>query len=331
MKEEELRSILYSIDPDMDISRSGDAHLAIPCLMAESRHRGGVDRRPSMTISHDTGASFAWCWSCGYKKPFSDMLFELGRHRSGLAKAGLAVQQLEAGTIRIPHLTDKPETDAPVPTYTDLLKEVYPNPWPSKAVQFLTSKGVSLRTAKAFGCSFLPKGADLLLPSGEEFVARFDLILFPVVTKINNTLECVGCLGRYIDEAYKGSKYFFPMPVKSTNYFFGEQMLSMKEDLPMFIVEGPLDMMHLTELGFRSLGNMGLGVSEKKVAKLLAANPKYVILLLDPDAAGVQGQQKYIKALSLSNIQAISRKTSVDPKYLDKTTLENLYLGKQLA
>jgi len=330
MKEENLRSILYAIDPNMDISRSGDTHLAVRCLMAAKRHRDGIDRRPSMTISHGDGTSFAWCWSCGYKKPLSDTLFELGRHHGGMARLGLEVQQAEAGTIRVPQLGQRPETASPVVTYTDILKELYSNPWPSTVAQFMASKGVSIRTAKAFGCAFMPKGSEILLPSGDEFVAKYDLILFPVVTKLNGELECVGCLGRYVDSTYKGTKYFFPMPVKSTNYFFGEQMLNMREKLPIFIVEGPLDMMHLAELGFRSLGNMGLGVSDKKVAKLLASNPKYVILLLDPDAAGIQGQQKYLNTLNKANIQAISRKTTVDPKYLDKTTLENLYIGKQL-
>ena len=106
-------------------------------------------------------------------------------------------------------------------------------------------------------------------------------------------------------------------------------MLYLRKDQPIFIVEGPLDAMHVVQEGYRSLALMGLGLQEKKVLKLQAANARYVILLLDPDQPAANAAEVIKKTLNRYGIQHIVRTPEVDPKYLSKLDLHNLLLENQ--
>jgi len=329
MREENLRSILDRLPNVERVGRSGDGFLSTTCLLAETRHPSGTDKRPSMTISISDGLSFARCWSCGYKRPFVDLLFELNMTIGGIADLAIEAQQIEQNRPFKTIVVNKNEEINSYQNYTDVLNELYQNPWPEKAVQLLNQKGVTLEIARKFGCSFVPKGAEVVLPDGEGLTIQDDLILFPIITKGNDgKAVCVGAQGRYVDQSKTRSKYFAPLPFKSSHFFFGEQVFGIRHKQPIILTEGPLDAMHLVQEGYRGVALLGLSLQEKKASKLLHANPGYVIILLDPDGPGQQAVSTIKSNLLKQNIQTIVRKPSKDPKYLTKAEISALLLER---
>lgn len=327
MNEDHLRSILDRLPMVDRVGRSGDGFLSTPCLLAETRHLSGKDSRPSMTISISDSLSFVRCWSCGYKRPFVDMLFELNMIYGGLADLAIEAQQVEQNRPFKLVANTKNEEINSYQNYTEVLNELYQNPWSEKAVELLNQKGVTLDIARKYGCCFAPKGTDIALPDGTEMIVQDDLIVFPIMTSSpDNSLICVGAQGRYVERSKTRSKYFAPLPFKSSKFFFGEQALSIRRSQPIILTEGPLDAMHVVQEGYRALALMGLSLQDKKASKLLLANPKYVILLLDPDGPGQQAVGVIKNTLLKHNIQTIVRRPDKDPKYLTKQDLSSLLL-----
>jgi DNA primase len=330
MQEEALRSILSQL-PDVEkVGSSGSGFLAIPCAVAALRHKSGTDSHPSMTVSISDGLSFVHCWSCGYKKPLVNMLLELNTELGGYAALALEAQRIENARDIRPINMIKSETNIPVTDYTSIISELYLNPWSEKAIEFLNAKGVDVKTATAFKCAYAPEGTTIDMPDGSELRTRDDLIIFPVFSKMpDGSFKCVGAQARSVDSEKKGPKYFALLPFKGIGFFFAEQMMDLRKDQPIFIVEGPLDAMHVVQEGYRSLALMGLGLQEKKVLKLQAANARYVILLLDPDQPAKNAAEVIKKTLTRYGIQHIVRTPEVDPKYLSKLDLQHFLLEKQ--
>lgn len=329
MQEDSIRSILDRLPMVEKVGRSGNAFLAVPCLMAATRHPSGKDGHPSMTISISDGLSFVCCWSCGYKKPFVDTLFELNMIHGGLAELALEAQQIEQNRPFRLITSTKNEQIKSVVDYTEVLNELYLNSWSEKAIAFLNQKGVELKTAQMFDCAFVPAGQTIILPDGDEKDVHYDLILFPIMSKApDGTFICVGAQGRYLDAPPTSPKYFAPFPFSSGDFFFGEQALDIRQRQPVILVEGPLDVMHVIQEGYRAVGNLGLSLQDKKAQKLLAVNPKYVMILLDPDDRGQSAVKTVERVLSKHGIQTIVRKTDKDPKYLTKSQINHLFFGK---
>ncbi len=329
MNEEQLKFFLDRLPSVDTISRSGENHFTIPCIFAKYRHPSGEDRRPSMTVSISPSRSFVWCWSCGYKKPLVEAMFELNSKEGGLAALAMEVQQAENNRSPVVLTGSKKDSDIDVVTdYTQPLIELYQNSWSEKAVEFLLSKGVELKTAKSFNCAFAPKGYEILLPTGDEVVVKDDLIIFPILTRVDDKLTCVGAQCRYVDPTVSKSKYFTIFPNKSKHRFFGEQIFTFRQKHPIFLTEGALDAMHVTQEGFRAVGNMGLGMTDKKAMKLLMANPPYVVILLDPDFQGQQAVANVANILKKHNVPYITRKPTKDPKYLSQHELKTFIFGE---
>lgn len=323
MQEEQLRNILDAIPNIGKVTRSGDWHVSISCMLAETNHPKMKDNHPSMTISFGPELSFVTCWSCGYRNTLVNLLFELNARYGGLAAIALNAQKIE---LERPLQTLSLEPKAlEIPTqrtYTTALNALYKNTWSAEATAFLESKGVSLEIARKFGCAFVPEGMHVEIPYSEKAVtARYDLIVLPVMTKINNKYECIGAQARYITLQKTHAKYFALFPFEATNYLFGEQLLEVKKTQPILITEGPFDTMHLVGLGLRSVAIMGKSLRGKKIEKIQAVNPNLVILLLDPDSPGQRSAEIILKTLTDQKLTTISRKLSADPKYLSKSEL----------
>ena len=331
MQEHDLRTLLEQIQGVGRISNSGANHLSVTCLMAPLRHPKGKDGRPSMTISHGNDDSFVTCFSCGYKKPFTTMLFELNTTVGGYAALAIKAQGIEQNKS-IKKIDDGPRGPKLYRTkidYTDLIKKFrLTADAPEIVTKFLSEKGIRLVTAAKFGCGYIPAGTELSLPNQKDpKKVTFDLLVLPVFTKIEDSYKCVGAQGRFLSAPTGFSKYYAVMPFESTGYLFGEQMLQARKDQPLILVEGPLDALHVIQEGFRSVALMGLFMSENKVLKLVESGITHVIIMLDPDSEGQRAVTRIQATLSKYGIGSKNVIPIKDPKNLSHQELQQLTKG----
>lgn len=330
MQEHQLRELLERIDGVGRISNSGANHLGITCLVAPLRHPNGKDSRPSMTISHGNDDSFVTCFSCGYKKPFVSMLFELNGAMGGFAALALDAQRIEQNkALKKIEVGPAPKLYRARLDYTQILKQYrLTENAPEIVTNFLAKKGIRLLTAIKFGCGFMPKGTELILPNHKEpkFVPHNVLVL-PVFSKIQDKYMCVGAQGRYIDPPEHFSKYYAVMPFEGSGYLFGEQMLNSRKDQDLILVEGPLDALHIVQEGFRAAALMGLFLSENKTLKILESGSRRVILMLDPDPEGQRAVSRIQATLTKYGIESKNVIPDCDPKNLTNQQLTKLTKG----
>jgi DNA primase len=283
-----------------------------------------------MTISHGNDDSFVTCFSCGYKKPFVNMLFELNTAVGGFAALALQAQQLEQNkTLKKIETKPGPKLYRNRIDYSQLVKQYkLTESADERIANFLSKKGIRLLTAIKFGCGFIPKGTELILPNQKDIKrVPHDVLVLPVFTKINDRYVCVGAQGRYIDPPDGFSKYYAVMPFEGSGYLFGEQMLDTRKDQTLILVEGPLDALHIAQEGFRAAALMGLFLSENKALRLLESGIQQVILMLDPDPEGQRAVSRIQTALSKYGIESKNVIPDCDPKNLTTQQLTKLTKG----
>jgi len=330
MQEHDLRSLLEQIDGIGRISNSGANHVSLTCLVAPIKHINGKDSRPSMTISHGNDDSFVTCFSCGYKKPFVAMLFELNAAIGGYAALAVQAQQLEQNkAIKKIEPRTGPKLYRSRINYSQVLKQYrLTENTDERVANFLAKKGIRLLTAIKFGCGFIPKGTELILPNQKEIKrVPHDVLVLPIFTKVDGKYVCVGAQGRYIDPPEGFSKYYAVMPFEGSGYLFGEQMLGARKEQTLILVEGPLDALHIAQEGFRAAALMGLFLSENKAMRLLESGIQRVILMLDPDPEGQRAVPRIQAALKKYGIESKNVIPDCDPKNLTTQQLTNLTKG----
>lgn len=305
--------------------------ITVPCLLAPIRHSGGKDRRPSMSISVGEEPSFAYCHGCGYSHTLEKALIDLFTNNvyPSVGLLALEAQRLEnqASSGRfLEWVGGSKKRDAIKETdYSEELYEISGQPWPSHAVDFLESKGVSLKTAKRFKCEFLAKGFEhesFVSKDDEMEPIRQDCILLPILAYRDSRLRCVGAQARPIGESLL--KYFSLWRFSSSYYMFGQHLAKYFSERPLALVEGAFDAMHLVQEGLPAVSLNGLSMKKTRIELLRSFNASSILLLLDPDRAGQQAQERMGRQLEKQGVSALSAVCPKDPKYLNKKQLQEL-------
>jgi len=320
MNEDQIYSVVEQI-PDVGlITRSGDWHLAFKCFMG-SRHSKGYDSSPSMTVSFDTPAPWVECFSCGYKRPLEQALFDLASEGRLPATVPLEYRQMKLDSpIVIPKSTGPTLTDYSIP-----LKDLLANEYAPEMVSFLRIKGISEKVVRAFRMAYVPPGhSDEWMGEdreGNPRVSRTPGILLPIFSYIDSTWQCVGGQLRYLEGNFR---YFALYKFNASRRLFGEQVLSKSKGQDVFLVEGPFDAAHICSEGMRAVGLLGTSLNKHKALLLASAEPKMVHILLDPDKAGTIGSQKAEVILREYGIPYTPHQAYKDPKQYTKAELQQL-------
>lgn len=85
-------------------------------------------------------------------------------------------------------------------------------------------------------------------------------------------------------------KYLYSKGFRKSKTLFGLNQL--KDNKLIYLVEGALDSMWLTQHGYNSLAILGASVSNTQIELLNHLNPDEIVLCLDNDDAGKQGIKK---------------------------------------
>ncbi len=217
-----------------------------------------------------------------------------------------------------------------------------------KALDYLTSRGVDIDTIKLFGLGYAPEGWDnflklatskkateeLIIESGlavksaekAKLYDRFrNRIMFPVFDVQGRV---VGFGGRVLDDSLP--KYINSPDTKifkKSNLLYGLHIAKkyITQSNSLIIVEGYMDVIGLFQAGVRNcVATLGTALGEGHIT-LLSRYTKTVILLFDPDQAGVLAT---LRAVKLFLPTTISVRVAQLPKGLDPDEFVRLY-GKE--
>lgn len=112
-----------------------------------------------------------------------------------------------------------------------------------------------------------------------------------------------------------------------SHFFYGYDSIPSK-GMPIFLVEGIFDCIHLTSFNLLSLALMGSHISEIQIGKLLKLRPSRVIIMLDGDDAGRKGtdsiSDRLGKRMDPMRIHRVWLPDGKDPDDLTKEELEVL-------
>lgn len=310
---ETLRSHAVLTGP---IRKSGDHYASISCVFAQWRHEKGRDSTPSMTISFGEGEqSHAHCFSCGYDGCLADMVAEV--HALYPGRIGhLIVPVVEAEYTSLPpfpSMTKISKTKNDVRIYDSELASVS-KPLPPEAMAFLASKGCPADYANKLRLRWVDTA--MAEKADGDFYELRRAILFPVFSPINGKVVCVGAQAREINQSPTMPKYVMAFRFHSSKFFYGDHLLGKLAGRAVYLLEGPLDAIHLLSIGSWALGLFGIALQKEKVEKLKQAAPAMVYVLLDPDKAGSDNSGRVLNALSYAGIPAKKLVSPKDPRTL---------------
>jgi hypothetical protein len=291
--------------------------------MARWRHLKGYDNKPSMTISHGDGPSFVTCWSCGYKKPLTDALFELSTLRGGDIAAAVVDVQARESAPYIRTLTRVDSSTVYPDNYDGTLAKLQELPWTSSAINFLESRGVTLDTAIRAGGACIPAGSEIEIDERDDpLIVYSDTIVCPVMSMRSGTWHCVGAQARPVKQG--GIKYYAILPFPAEKHLFGEAILSRVRGKVLALVEGNFDVWHLLQEKLPTVGLMGTSLSLAKLRLIYNSAPAAILLMLDPDKPGQDASKNAEKLLKNQNLHVIPLKLERDPKFYQKSQLNLL-------
>ena len=314
---ETLRSHAVLTGP---IRKSGERYASISCVFAPWRHEKGKDATPSMTISFGEGeASRAHCFSCGYDGCLADMVAEV--HALYPGRIGhLIVPVVEAEYMSLPPFPTMASSKSKdsIRIYDSDLASVG-KPLPPEAFDFLASKGCPASYAEKMRLRWI----DTMMAekADGDFYELRRAILFPVFATINGKVVCVGAQAREINQSPTMPKYVMAFRFHSSKFFYGDHLLGKISGREVFLLEGPLDAIHLLSVGSWALGLFGIALQKEKVEKLKQAAPAMVYVLLDPDKAGSENSGRVLNALSYAGIPSKKLVTPKDPRTLTSEEL----------
>lgn len=314
MKREAVEELLTSLkDRGLigSFSDSGDEHFGITCLFG-SRHRDGGDERSSATVSYGDDISMVLCHACGYHATLLTAITLLWSEHGPLAEDLLDYVRAHevAGSVTLKKV-EKPYAPH---DYSEALAQLV-GPLPPEALEFLEKKGCPEKVVTAMRCGWI-KDTKLAIGKKEDVHVR-DTIVFPLFTRLDDKVICIGAQARPLVSDKRRSKYFTIFPFKSGRHLYGEHLALAMQGRRVFIFEGPLDVLHFWSIGEAALGLFGLSVSREKAAVLARSKARVGYVLLDPDQNEVKaadGTRKAAKMAALLSSDALP----VRPLYVDR-------------
>jgi len=229
------------------------------CPFAKVFHRGGKDRNPSFGISVGE-TSVYHCFTCGVRGTLRDLPSALSKvYKQSFQKLSNFINKKEH-TVLINGLGKSNDN------IIEIIPESKLNAFPPIDRDWMF---IMLNTLKKYN------------------VRKYnDYIIIPIYYE---TGDLVGIKYR------KGRKFFTDGNFKKYGAFFGMQF-KLKEDEPLFIVEGERDAMLLNQFGINNVWALSGGLSSAQIEKLKLAHHTYV-LFLDNDDTGKRYTEELIETL----------------------------------
>ena len=237
--------------------KDGDEEIHARCPKHFDRV-GKPDRNPSWSISRSTGRHH--CFSCGYGGSLVSLvmdmqhvdLFAAHRWLRSHAVATVLDTIISGG---LPGFAEEPEVP-PTLLPEDRLKRFHTPPEGA-----LRGRRVSRDSAKRFGI---------------RWDRENDAWILPMRTPA----------GELLGYQIKGAKSFrnYPKGVVKSDCLFGADVFPVGETA--VLVESPLDVARLYDLGYHGLSPFGVNVSDKQIQLLIALTDE-VVVALDNDSAGI--------------------------------------------
>lgn len=308
------------------IRSSGERYINLSCPFAKWRHEKGTDNTPSMTINFGPGeTSWAHCFACGFNDTVSDMVAGLSAlHPDRISHLISAVMEAEYNTLPPLSINAGKRDVDDHKDYTDVYEQTT-KPLSPEAIEFLASKGCPQPVAERLKIRWVP--TIRAEKANGEFYTIDNAVLFPVMSVIGRKVEIVGAQAREIHRRPTMPKYITAFRFKSGKFFYGDHLLRKIAGRRVFLVEGPLDAIHLLSIGEWALGLFGLSLSTYKVEKLQAAMPSAVYVLLDPDRYGEAARTRVLDVLNNAKLPAGLLISPKDPKQLSREDLAALIGG----
>ncbi|MBQ7288405.1 MAG: DNA primase [Clostridia bacterium] len=189
---------------------------------------------------------------------------------------------------------------------------------------YLTGRGLSVKTIRNFGIGYAPDSWDALyrylrekgisdealleanlcgIGKNGKYYDRFrNRVMFPVIDVRGNV---VAFSGRNLPGVESGGKYVNTRDThiyKKGNMLFGLHTAKNHCSERAILVEGNMDVIALHQAGFcNTVGSLGTAFTPEQ-ARLLSKYTKEVVIMLDSDAAGQKATDKVISILSEANV-----------------------------
>lgn len=303
-----LRSVLGMMG-SRQIRPSGESSYSIHCFFP-SRHRGGIDRKPSMIASIDpSGSTWLKCFTCGFNKTLVRTVRDMSNQTPGGRLTDLAdwVERND-GKIRTGPMAFKERKR----DYTEQAKKLLSVRMPKKALDFLKEKGIYKRE---------------IVDSYLLWEPEKRIIVFPHLVQRQGKTVVIGGQCRKPREPMEGtSKYWHHWAYDPRYHLYGEHLLSGWRGQTILVVEGQLDTGHCWQEGVPAVGNMGKGWSKAKSKLLRKAGIRRAILFFDPDVYEDDHQKTMViddtlKQIRAEGIEAVDYRGTKDPKYCSQEEL----------
>lgn len=308
------------------------------CLLAPVTHSKGTDTRPSMSVRADGRSSVVRCFGCGHSsKSLASSLMTLARmsNERGLGRELAERAYAAAEVARLADIgADTSSSDVyrsesgkrKVEVSTGLdgpLAEMQKNPWRKEHIEFLASRGVALETAQAFRCAPIDPGKtyEALYDSRKDKLVycRNYGILLPTMSRAG---VCIGASVRNFvpgpDQSSVRVKVFTPWHYSSSYFLYGQQFSARFEGIPLMLVEGAFDVMHLMAEGIPALALNGTTFSTARADYIASMRPSRVGAACDPDSAGQRCNDQIVDRLTRVGVPVDRIPLTQDPKYLSR-------------
>lgn len=287
MNREGIINLANKLGIDLVAYASNEKWVQAHCPFAKWRHASGYDKRPSFGINVNAGGVSTYkCFACNSSGRLPRLVRELGALRSvNLLALADEIQKEEIfkikkfndwSTKRAIKAQESEEEQFISIEQNKINIQSYKNFPSASGHWYVEHRGIDYKTAMKL---------DLRLDLEEERV------LFPVYDR-KNILR--GYTGRYFgkksDEEVLRVKDYFGL--KKRMYFLGENTIYPNDRI--VLTEGLFDYAKIRASGFKSLGALGIGLSEFKIKKLISFNCP-VIVFYDNDFAAEQAMYGILK------------------------------------
>ena len=303
-----LRSVLEMMGA-RQIRPSGESSLSIHCFFP-SRHRGGIDRKPSMIASIDpSGPTWLKCFTCGFNKTLVQTVRNMSNQTPGGRLSDLAdwVERNDGKTRTGPMAFQERKRD-----YTDQAKRLLSIRMPVKALNFLKEKGVYRHEIVDQNLLWAPQKR---------------VIVFPHLVRRQGQTIVIGGQCRKPRKPTEGSsKYWHFWQYDARYHLYGEHLLAGWRGQTILVVEGQLDALHCWQEIVPAVANLGKGWSKGKCKLLKKAGIRRAVLFFDPDVYGTERSKAMViddtlKQIRAEGIEAVDYRGDCDPKYCTQEEL----------
>ena len=243
----------------------GDRWITLDCPLAEYRHEGGIDKRPSFGIVADTVSAFH-CFGCGVHGRLTVLPYILARYN-------------HPATNEVRRFIFKYESWQP-----DKVKVETPEP------QYMPDEILNrFSTFKRWGII------------NEESVKKWELrldketmsIIFPVRDRDG---RLIGVRRRFRDGRKFEDRSLTPVPLKKLGIWYGIHLVDTNK--PIYLVEGERDAILLHQVGVNAMASLGASVSRAQIETLNKLGAP-VVCFFDNDEAGRRATSKIIRSVKV--------------------------------